>query len=272
MISIITAIHNQLAMNKLFWENLCRYTHNQFELIIIDNASTDGSAEFFISVGAKVIRNKYNYSYPHSQNQGMAAAQFDTMMFLNNDIIVSPQWDQHLLDTMEKNGLEVAAACGIEQVENFQATRRFKKRWRRIKNTIGLLFGRTKRSLSLMHKLMYPQWEEFSRKRYKEFSDTIKEGFVGNTVVIKRSALAKIGLWDERLQQGDFDLYLRTKFRAVEYGDIKPMHICLGVFIHHYIRLTEKAGYPPFADASNFIELEDKWSEKELRYLELLNK
>jgi len=47
MISVITAIYNQRAVNELFWEHLQRYTKNSFELIIIDNGSTDGSADFF---------------------------------------------------------------------------------------------------------------------------------------------------------------------------------------------------------------------------------
>ncbi len=70
----------------------------------------------------------------------------------------------------------------------------------------------------------------------------------------------------------DFDLYLRTKKRAIEVGDIKPMHICLDVFNHHYIRLTAKGGHPPFADTKNFISLKDKWSATDMDFLEKLNK
>ena len=56
MISVITAIYKQRAVNELFWEHLQRSTRNPFELIIIDNGCTDGSAEFFESVGATVLR------------------------------------------------------------------------------------------------------------------------------------------------------------------------------------------------------------------------
>lgn len=271
MISIITAIYNQRAVNELFWEHLLRYTKNPFELIIIDNGSTDGSAEFFESVGAKVIRNGGNYSYPHCQNQGISSAQYQWLAFLNNDIIVSPEWDQKLIESMTVNGLEVATVCGIEQVETAGATRALKRRWKAIKNVIGL-FGSGKKALRLMHGLMYPNWEDFCHQRQQKFARRIKEGFVGNTVMINRSALDKIGLWDEQQQGADFDLYLRSKVRALGTGDIKPVHICLDVFVHHYIRLTMKAGYPPFADRENLIELTDKWSEEELALLQALNK
>ena len=51
MISIITAIHNGLAINKFYEASLKKYTVNPFELIIIDNVSTDGSTEFFEKSG-----------------------------------------------------------------------------------------------------------------------------------------------------------------------------------------------------------------------------
>lgn len=47
MISIITAIHNQLEVNKIFYNSLKKSTFNSFELIILDNNSTDGSSDYF---------------------------------------------------------------------------------------------------------------------------------------------------------------------------------------------------------------------------------
>jgi glycosyltransferase involved in cell wall biosynthesis len=52
LLSIIVAVHNQLAMNRLFWRHLSANTENEWELIVIDNGSSDGSAEFFTGVGA----------------------------------------------------------------------------------------------------------------------------------------------------------------------------------------------------------------------------
>lgn len=267
MLSIITAIHNQLPVNRLFWEHLKRYTVSPFELIIIDNASTDGSAEFFESVGAWVIRNPVNYSYPVSQNQGLAIAQGDWFGFLNNDIVVSPDWDRHLMDNMAANGLEVATCCGIEQLETSAASQAIKRRWKRIKGICSLL-GINTFSLRLMHRWMYRgDWQGFCADRYRRFRLQAAEGFVGNTVMMARSALAKLGPWDETQQGADFDLYLRSKKRALEQGDIRPMHIALDTFNHHFIRLTVKAGPPQFTDVDRLIPLETKWSAAELAWL-----
>lgn len=270
MISLITAIYNQRAVNELYWESLKRYTYHPFELIVIDNGSTDGSAEFFTTVGATVIRNHANYSYPYSQNQGIAVAQYQWLAFLNNDIIVSPHWDLHMLNSMERNQLDVATVCGIEQVENAASTKKLRRRWKIIKGLLSIN-EKNKATLNLMHKWMYGNWEAFCKNRQQQFAGQIKEGFVGNTVVMQRRVIEKIGLWDERVQAADFDLYLRTKQRAEQMGDIKPVHLLLDVFNHHYIRLTAKGKYPPFQDRHNLIALEDKWPEKDREKLLQLN-
>ncbi|RKP56497.1 glycosyltransferase family 2 protein [Pararobbsia silviterrae] len=271
MISIITAIYNQRAVNELFLESVQRYTHHKYELIIIDNGSTDGSAEMFEAAGAKVIRNGVNYSYPKSQNQGIAVAQYDWLAFLNNDIIVSPDWDRTMVASMQKNGLLAATVCGVEQVESEAATRYLKRRWHRIKYSLSL-FGTSKPILRAMHRFMYPDWVGFCRDRNERFAGQVKEGFVGNTVMLHRDALPIIGLWDERMQAADFDLYLRTRTRADSVGDIKPLHICLDTYVHHYIRLTMKAKKTPptFADAANLITKEDKWSAEDIAKVDAL--
>jgi GT2 family glycosyltransferase len=261
MISIITAVHNQLAMNKIFLEYIRKNTCNEYEIIIIDNASTDGTREFFESEpDVTVIANEYNYSYPYCQNQGIAIAKSDLYCFLNNDIIVPKNWDKLFIETMKKNDLDVVTSSGIEQVETPLATKKLKRKWKKIRNPLNV-FKKSNFLLRLMHKIMYFNWDKFSEKRQDEFKEQILEGFVGNTVIIKKSAIDKIGLWDERVQAADFDLYTRVKKRSIDTGDMRPVHIALDVFVHHYIRLTAKTKYPPFKDRANLISLEDKWGQ-----------
>ncbi len=260
MLSIITAVYNQKSMNELYWENLTKHTHHPFELIVVDNGSDDGSAEFFESVGAKVIRNGANYSYPVCQNRGIEVAKYDWLAFLNNDVIVSPNWDKHIIENMTFNNLDVASACGVEAVESTDETRKLRRRWNKVKLLISL-FGQSMFFLSITHKIMYPNWARFCNQRYQKFEKKIRQGFVGNTIVMKRTALQKIGLWDERFQTADYDLYFRSLERSQTVGDIKPVHICLDSFVHHYIRLTAKVSYPPFVDKDNLIPVTDKWGQ-----------
>jgi GT2 family glycosyltransferase len=271
MLSIIVAIHNQLPMNRLFWDYLCENTDGDWELIIIDNSSVDGSREFFESVGAVIIKNTGNYSYPYCQNKGVAVAKGDLLAFLNNDVIVPKGWNTRLQASMIHNNLDLLTSCGIERVESKLMTRRLRRRWRWIKGLTTFFLGKTGNSLKWMHRLMYPNWNEFSENRSKHFRYKTLEGFVGNTVMMTRRAVDLIGLWDERIQAADFDLYLRSKKRAQLYGDMKPMHVALDVFVHHYIRLTMGDGYPPFVDQNQLISLEDKWSEQDLQSLKTIN-
>jgi len=261
LLSIIVAVHNQLAMNRLFWRHLSVHTQGEWELIIVDNGSSDGSAAFFEAQGATVLRNGGNYSYPYCQNRGIAAAKGEWLAFLNNDVIVPVAWNTRLQASMQHHGMDVMTSCGIEHVETVAATKRLRRRWRWIKNLVLLIAGRGETSLTLMHRLMYPRWQHFTEQRIRDFALQCKPGFVGNTVMMTRRALDLIGVWDERIQAADFDLYLRVQQRHAEHGDIQPVHIALDVFVHHYIRLTEGVSYPPFVDRDRLIRLEDKWSE-----------
>ena len=261
MISIITAIHNGLAFNKLFLESIQRYTFHPYELIIIDNASTDGSREYFEAAGCIVIANQENFNYPYSQNQGIRAAKGDYLFFLNNDIIVSPEWDKHLVRIADANGIDVISACGIENAGDKKTTQQLRRKWKRTKNPL-MIFGIKRGILKLMLRLMYGNWQRFCGKRRDTYGDKVVEGIVGNNVMMTRRGLNLMGEWDERIQHADFDIFIRVKKRSLEKGDIKPCHIALGVYIHHFIRMTTKYGMQrlPFAKASEFLYLEQKYS------------
>jgi GT2 family glycosyltransferase len=265
MISIITAIHNGLAFNRLFLESIRENSFHPYELIIIDNASSDGSAEYFEKQGCIVIRNKENFNYPHSQNQGIRIAKGDHLFFLNNDIIVSKHWDRHLIEAAAENGVDVISACGIENAGDKKYTRRLRRKWKRTKNPL-MIFGIHRMNLKLMLWLMYGSWQRFCEKRFQQFGKRVVEGIVGNNVMMTRRGLELMGEWDERVQHADFDIFIRVKKRALEKGDIKPCHIALGVYIHHFIRMTTKYGVQrlPFANENQFIYLHQKYTEAEI--------
>jgi GT2 family glycosyltransferase len=260
-LSIITSIRNQLPMNRLFVEYLQKYTHHTYELIVIDNASDDGSAAFFESVGARMVSNKENYSYPYSQNQGIALARGRILAFLNNDLIVSPNWDKKLVEIMDGQGYDFLSPASNDRAESEEATRKLRRRWRLIKNPLLWLFGPTQANLLRMFRLMYPRWVAYQHWRASTYDQQVREGFSGSCIIVTRQGMEAIGgTWDERIQSADFDLYLRTKKRSLVAKDIKPIHLALGVYFHHYSRLTLKSRhYTPFADAANLMSEDQKW-------------
>jgi GT2 family glycosyltransferase len=130
-----------------------------------------------------------------------------------------------------------------------------------------LFFGTSRLSLRIMPLLFYGNLECFINKRHTKFGTSVKEGFSGCNILMKRSVLNKIGMWDERIQGADFDIFLRVKKRSMDVGDIKPIHLMLGLYMHHYMRLTLRTNYPPFKDMKIRMKIEDKWGEKEANEL-----
>jgi GT2 family glycosyltransferase len=263
MISIITAVYNQLPMNMLFYESISRASMLPWQLIVIDNGSTDGSAEFFEQQkNTQVIRNKDNYAYSYCQNQGIRASRFDYLAFLNNDIIVPAAWDKRLLECMQIHNQQVLTCSATERIENPVATRMQLRKWKWIKGLVGTCTGYSRFSLSLMHRLMYGNWQEYSENRYAAFGNSILPGFSGSSIMMHRGALDKIGMWDERIQAADFDLYLRLYQRNLDKGDINTLHFTPGIYMAHFIRLTLHQKFPPFINAQQLIPLEQKWDKE----------
>lgn len=250
-------------MNKLFYETLQKNSSLPFELIVIDNNSTDGSKEFFKDKADVFIPNEENHSYPHCQNQGIAVAKYHYLAFFNNDILVSKEWDKKILQIMNDKAIEAISFATNDHLENKIVQKKMHKKWKRIKYFIRALSGINVRSLKRMVKWMYGDFDKFCNARYETFKDAVIEGFSGSCIIIKKSAFEKIGIWDERLQVADFDLFFRTKERAVQYHDIKPMQLALGVYIHHFQRLTLRSkNVIPFADQKNIISIKEKWGDK----------
>jgi GT2 family glycosyltransferase len=63
-----------------------------FDLIIVDNASSDGSVEKALErfPQARVITNDSNQGFAHPCNQGAAISRADFVLFLNNDAFIDP--------------------------------------------------------------------------------------------------------------------------------------------------------------------------------------
>lgn len=261
MISIITAIYNQIAMNRLYYKSLVETTDGEWELIVIDNGSTDGSREFFENIGGnvKVIVNDGNYSYPYCQNEGIDAARGDVYAFFNNDILLSPHWDTRMAGILGKDGYEVLSLASNDRMGDEEATRCISRRWKRIKYPLIFTLGQRNLSLKMMTRLTYRDWERHCQRVWERYGTSTRIGFSGSAVMMTRRGVELVGKWDPTEQAADFDLFLRTLQRAETHGDIKPLSIVSGVFHHHFRRLTLRCDYPPFKDGDQLRGLEEKW-------------
>jgi|GEM_PF-291213 len=74
-------------------ESLRRYTKPSYEIIVVDNGSTDDSLDYLRSLPyVKLIENKVNVGVGLGRNQGLAVADGEYIVFLDNDTIVTDAW------------------------------------------------------------------------------------------------------------------------------------------------------------------------------------
>ncbi len=96
--SIIILTFNNKRFTEACIESLYKYTPlNDFELILVDNNSNDGSKDWikdFASKNSNVkyIINDFNNNFSGGCNQGAAIATCEYLLFLNNDTILTPNW------------------------------------------------------------------------------------------------------------------------------------------------------------------------------------
>lgn len=102
-VSIIVTTWNSLEMFKLFWEYLKRYTKTPFELIVVDNGSTDGTVEFLKNINVKTILNKKNVGVVKALDLAEKLVKTKYLVSMNDDILVSPGWLEDLIDIYESD-------------------------------------------------------------------------------------------------------------------------------------------------------------------------
>jgi GT2 family glycosyltransferase len=95
-VTIIVPAFNQLDYCRNCIQSILANTRRPHRLVLVDNGSTDGVAEYFDSVpGATVVHSKENLGFAGGVNLGLALAAGHVIL-LNSDTIVPPGWLGHL--------------------------------------------------------------------------------------------------------------------------------------------------------------------------------
>lgn len=108
LVSIIILNRNGIKhLTRLMRSLRDNTNYSNYEIIIIDNASSDGSVDFLeanqYNLPIKLIKNKKNVSFSRGCNQGSKIAQGELFVFMNNDIQLLPGWLGNLVDCYVKN-------------------------------------------------------------------------------------------------------------------------------------------------------------------------
>ena len=104
--SVIIVNWNGKDYLKTCLESLKQQSYPNFEVIVVDNGSIDGSVEFlnrYYSAFVKVIANKENLGFAGGNNVGIGAARGKYLLLLNNDTEADKKWIEELIRIAEKN-------------------------------------------------------------------------------------------------------------------------------------------------------------------------
>lgn len=97
--------------------------YDNFEVVLLDNDSTDGSMDLLINTFTseprlKMFRNGKNLGYAEGNNVGVQKSKGEYLVFLNNDVLVDPFFLTDLVDVMEKDPSVAAAQAKLMYMDH----------------------------------------------------------------------------------------------------------------------------------------------------------
>ncbi len=201
----------------------------RLEVIVVDNASTDGAAEMVAREFPEVIliQNAVNQGFSIANNQAARLARGEYLFFLNNDTLVPPSSLCGLLKFAENNpdvGLIGPRLIGADG--NYQVSYRCKPTVRTLLNRT-LLF----RWIGLFRK-------DYLRYRRREFDPSKPRKvdiLMGAALFTNRKKFLSWGGWDEDFTFGGEDLELSTRI-----GSQAPLVYWPEVEIVHHGRVSTR--------------------------------
>jgi len=128
--SIIVPCFNQREYTRSCLQSLFHFTRAPWELIVVDNGSTDDTKTYLAgvqdatAVPVTVVANPRNLGFPAAINQGLQLAQGEYLVLLNNDVVVTESWlDQLTALATAKVGPTAESAEIITENAEIAATR-----------------------------------------------------------------------------------------------------------------------------------------------------
>lgn len=117
LVSIIILTHNSKNFIKQCLESVTNQDYENFELIVVDNNSTDGTKKLLSeinlekSISVKIILNSTNLGYNLGNQVGIENAKGNFIGIVNPDVKLAKSWLQNIMNTLT-NKQEVVAASG----------------------------------------------------------------------------------------------------------------------------------------------------------------
>jgi len=186
-----------------------------YEIIVVDNNSTDGSVQLIKEKfrEVKLIENKKNLGYAKANNQALRLSKGKYFLLLNSDTIVFKDTLKTMIEFMNENKQYSASTCRVE-LENGEidpaSHRGFPTPWAAFCYFSGLekLFPKSK-----IFAKYHMGWKDLEKVHEL---DVISGAFF----MIRKKALEKAGFLDERffMYAEDIDLCFRMAKKGMKIG------------------------------------------------------
>jgi GT2 family glycosyltransferase len=223
-VSIIIPHYNGKDILQDCLESLYQNSYTDFETIIIDNGSTDGSQKFVKKnySQVKLVENKKNLGYAGACNQGMELSKSELFLLLNNDTVLPENFLAEMVAAIEQD-----SSVGMVQpkIISIQDKRFF--------DYSGGAGGE-------MDIFGYP----FARGRIFDTVEKDKEQYnsmgtkvfwtSGCALLVRKSVIDEIGLLDEDFFAHQEEIDLNWRAQLVGYKNI----VTYKTYIYHYSGYT----------------------------------
>lgn len=204
-VSIIMVSWNALPLLRQCLPSVVATDYPRLEIILADNASTDGSADWVAATfpQVKIVRHPENWAFSRGNNAALPHATGTYILLLNNDVETPPGWLRPLVDVLE-NEPDVAAV----QPKLLQYHRRDHFEYAGgaggFLDRFGYPFTRGRLFFTL----------EKDDGQYDDGRDV--DWATGAALLLRRTALDEVGLLDERfvMHMEEIDLCWRLRRRG----------------------------------------------------------
>ncbi|HOV89780.1 MAG TPA: glycosyltransferase family 2 protein [Syntrophorhabdaceae bacterium] len=180
------------------------------EMVVVDNASLDGTDEMVRSIYPHVlyIKNNKNMGFARSANMGFAKTTGDYILFLNSDTIVIPGELKKMIDFMDRE--KSTGICGPQLVYHDM---RLQRSFAYLPNILFEIIPRSFLEFLLPKRFMG------KKKVYKEPIDV--ESLIGAAFMVRRGVFESLGGFDERffffLEETDLCVRARSLGSSVKF-------------------------------------------------------
>lgn len=195
----------------------------EFETIVVDNASADGSAQMVARDFPQVqlVANPDNRGFAAANNQGMALARGRYVLLLNSDTVVLDRALEKTLAFADAHPEAAVVGCRV-----LNPDRTWQRTCSRFPSALNLLLSST-----YLYKL-FPKSRFWGREfmLYWDRSDVREVDVVsGSFMLVRREAIARIGMMDEAFFMYAEETDWCYRFRQAGY---KALFTPAGSIIH----------------------------------------